>query len=87
MKGFIEIIIGLILIIPLTMLMTTDLTDTSGFLYNATATSVGDDGDFVLVLFQFWPILFGLGLFALAVYLVRRKFSEWRGFGNDQGGK
>jgi Ni/Fe-hydrogenase subunit HybB-like protein len=84
--GFVKwlIMMGVILFvtIPVTQLITDDLTDSStGMIYYATQNGiVGNEGDFVLSTFQLWAIIFGLAVIIIAIIAIRRKFSG--GFGN-----
>ncbi len=73
MSKWIEIGIGLLVVIPLTKLVSDTLTSPGSIVAEAADTSVGTEGQFVLILFKFWPILFGLALLAIAIYAIYKR--------------
>ena len=75
MRRWLEILVGILIVIPITKLVTDDLIAPTGMVYNATATSVGTDGDFVMLLFQWWWIGWGMLLIIMSVYLIRKKLA------------
>lgn len=81
MRKWIEIGLGLLIVIPLTQLVTVALTEDGSIIADATNTTVGTEGPFVLVLFKFWPIIFGLALVAIAIYSIYRAFHKGPGGG------